>query len=129
MKIIKSILIFLLISHCSSIQEKDKILLVSDGIIIKGDKISKNLLTTRLSKNEISLQKCYIYNSLYHEPTFMSYYEFGEYIKQKFPQANGIENLKVKETNKMLDGNLFYKIFFVENCFYYSGIPILIHLE
>jgi hypothetical protein len=35
----------------------------------------------------------------------------------------------VEETIRSLDGNIFYSIFFVENCFYYSGIPVLIQEE
>ena len=129
MKIIRISFLFLLMTHCFSIQDNDRILLLSDGIILQAQKPPSNISATRLSKDKVKMQKCYVYNTFYPKSIFVSYYEFGEYIKHEFPQANGIEDLKVDETIRSLDGNTFYSIFFVENCFYYSGIPVVIQKD
>jgi hypothetical protein len=119
-----AITMLIILYRCSLLQNYQQSLLYTDNIIISNEKYEFSNKVIILSSERFVYQKCYKNNIFYSNSIYVNFFEFANQLKMKYPEAHGIKDLEVLETNSVIENNVFYRIFFIETCILYSGTPI-----
>lgn len=116
----------LFLVHCATFAKTEEILLDTDLIMENKNETLENYEIVFLTKESEKYQKCHINNTIYSDSIFVSFHEFAENIKSKYPESNGIKDFDISESVRQANGNIFYRVFYLETCFHYSGFPIIL---